>query len=198
MKLKLEVFDTAEPEKGPKTIVLDALLLEETKLASYDAGYSAGWEDAMAAQAEDQTRIRTDFARNLQALSFTYHEARDHVLRALQPLLGEIASKLLPQLAQDVLVPTILQTLIPLAEKLGEAPIVLVINPAVRSAMAPLLEQTSGLPVTLEEEPSLSEGQVYLRLGECETQINLDRATAEISAAVRDFFELSNKEQKHG
>jgi hypothetical protein len=35
---------------------------------SFEQGYSAGWDDAVAAQQDDQGRIRTDLARNLQSL----------------------------------------------------------------------------------------------------------------------------------
>jgi flagellar biosynthesis/type III secretory pathway protein FliH len=196
--LKLEVFEAETPGPGAKTVVLDSMLLEETKLASYDAGYAAGWEDAAAAQSADQTRVRADLARNLQSLGFTFHEARMHVLRALEPLLNEIVGRFLPGLARETLAPIVLDVLMPLAEKMADAPVTLVLNPAARPAVEALLEQATGIPLTLVEEPSLSEGQVYLKLGETETQINLDRATAEITAAVRGFFELPEKENKNG
>ena len=196
--LKLEVFETETPGPGAKTVVLDSMLLEETKLASYDAGYAAGWEDAASAQSADQTRVRADLARNLQSLSFTFHEARTHVLQALEPLLAEIVGRFLPDLARETLAPLVLDVLMPLAEKMADAPVTLVLNPVARPAVEALLEQATGMPLTLVEEPSLSEGQVYLKLGETETQINLDRATAEITAAVRGFFELPEKESKNG
>lgn len=196
--LKLEVFETEAPGPGVKTVVLDSMLLEETKLASYDAGYAAGWEDAAAAQSADQTQVRADLARNLQRLGFTFHEARMHVLRALEPLLNEIVGRFLPGLARETLAPIVLDVLMPLAEKMADASVTLVLNPAARPAVEALLEQATGIPLTLVEEPSLSEGQVYLKLGETEMQINLDRATAEITAAVRGFFELPEKEIKNG
>lgn len=196
--LKLEVFETEAASPGAKTVVLDSMLLEETKLASYDTGYAAGWEDAAAAQSADQTRVRADLARNLQSLGFTFHEARMHVLRALEPLLNEIVGRFLPGLARETLAPIVLDVLMPLAEKMADAPVTLVLNPAARPAVEALLEQATGIPLTLVEETSLSEGQVYLKLGETETQINLDRATAEITAAVRGFFELPEKENKNG
>jgi flagellar biosynthesis/type III secretory pathway protein FliH len=196
MVLKLEVFET--DQDGSSTVVLDKMLLEEAKLASYDSGYSAGWEDAAAAQSGDQTKVSADLARNIQSLGFTYHEARVHVLRALEPLLTEIVNRLLPNLARETLAPVVLDTLMPLAEKLADAPITLVLNPAARPAVEALLDQATGLPLTIVEEPSLSEGQVYLRLGDSETQINLDRAITEITTAVRGFFELPERTVKNG
>jgi flagellar biosynthesis/type III secretory pathway protein FliH len=198
MALKLEVFDTGDTDSGAQTVVLDTMILEETKLAAYEKGYSAGWEDAVAAQSEDQSQIRADLARNLQGLSFTFHEARDHVLRALEPLLTQITTKLLPVLAHDVLPAKILEVVLPMARDLADAPITIVINSAARPAIEALMEHTSGLPISIVEEPSLSEGQVYLRLGDTENQINLDRATQDISKAVRGFFDLPERERKHG
>lgn len=198
MVIRLEIFETAEKPVPSDTVVLDAGLLEEAKLASYDAGYSAGWEDAAAAQSGDQTRIRADLARNLQALSFTYQEVRSHILRALHPLLEEIVGRLLPDLARETLAGVVLDRLMPLAERLADAPVTLVLNPAARPAVESLLETATGLPLSIEEEPSLGEGQVYLRFGAEETLIDLDRAVAEITAAVRGFFDLTQKETPHG
>lgn len=195
--LKLEVFETAE-RPASATVVMQGSDLEEAQLASYEQGYKAGWDDATGAIAGDQDQMRAEIARNLQTLSFTFHEARAHVLRALAPLLEEVTSRLLPEIAREALAGLVLDTLMPLAERMADAPVVIVLSPEARPAVEQLLEQTAGLPFTLKEEPSLGEGQVYLRLGETETLIDLDRATDEIATAVRGFFDLTLQERKHG
>jgi hypothetical protein len=194
MVIRLEVFDTDEARPGSQTVVLESGALEEAKLASYDAGYAAGWEDATAAQSGDTTRIHADLARNLQALSFTYQEARSHVLRALEPLFEELMGVLLPAVARESLGGHVLDVLAPMAEALADAPIKITLNPAVRPAVEPLLAEATGLPIMVEEEPLMGEGQVYLRFGASETLVDLDRATAEITAALRGFFDLTRKE----
>jgi flagellar biosynthesis/type III secretory pathway protein FliH len=195
--LKLEVFESAADADAP---VDDAASLaqEEARLASYDSGYGAGWEDAMAAQSGDQTRLTADLARNLQSLGFTYHEARVHVLRGVQPLLQDIVSRLLPELARETLAPVVLEVLMPLAEEMADTPVVLHLNPASRPAVAALLEQATGLPMTLIDEPALAEGQVSLTLGQIGARVDLDAATAQIAAAVHAFFDLTTQEQRHG
>lgn len=198
MALRLEVFETAAESERPEVLVTDTGHLEEAKLASFEAGYSAGWEDAAAALSEEQSRIRADLARNLQGLAFTYHEARDHVLRALEPLLKEMVARLLPALARETLGQLVVETLRPMAADRAGAPLTLVINPASRPAVELLLAENAGLPLQINEEPSLGEGQAYLRFATSETRIDLDRAIAEIIAAVRDFFALSRKEAPHG
>lgn len=195
MTLRLEVFETEPRETGGGSVVIDQVALEDVKLASYDTGYSAGWEDAVAAQSSEQGRMREDLARHLQALNFTYQEARMHVLKAVEPLLVEIVGRLLPDLARDTLAPVVLETLMPMAEAMADTPVTLVMNPAARPAIELLLERATGMPLILQEEETLGEGQVYLRLGTSETRVDLDRAIADISAAVRGFFDLStNKE----
>lgn len=195
MGLKLEVFETEKEPAEKAIVVLDSMALEESKLAAYDQGYSAGWEDATTAQSDDQTRVRADLARNLQSLGFTYHEARVHVLRAVEPLLQQVVGRLLPALSRETLAPMVLEVLLPMAEKLADEPVTLVLNPASRPAVEALLTQATGLPVTIVDEPSLGDGQAYLRLGASETHIDLDRATAEITAAVRGFFKLPEGER---
>ena len=198
MALKLEVFDTEEKPAKVQTVVLDRVALEDEKLASYDTGYRAGWEDASAAQSDDQSRIGADLARNLQTLGFTYHEARTHILKAIEPLMVQIVGQLLPEIARETLAPFVLETLMPLAEGLSDAPVTLVLNPAARVAVEALLEQATGLPVSIEEEPTLGEGQVYIKLGSVETQVDLDKATADIASAVRGFFDLPGKDRPNG
>jgi flagellar biosynthesis/type III secretory pathway protein FliH len=198
MALKLEVFDVEAKPARSHTVVLDRVALEDEKLAAYETGYKAGWDDASAAMDGDQSKIRAELARNLQALNFTYQEARSHVLKAVEPLLLQIVGQQLPEIARETLAPFVLETLMPLAVGLGEAPVTLVLNPVARGPIEQLLEQATGLPMTIKEEPTLGEGQVYIRLGTVETQVDLDKATADIAAAVRGFFDLPGKDRPNG
>lgn len=197
MPLRLEVFDSGAPQGGG-TVITDLGAMEEARLAAYEQGYTAGWDDAAAAEAEDQSRLRSDLARNLQALGFTFEEARAHVLQSLEPLLIEMTTRLLPALAREALASIVAETLLPLARAATDTPVTLVMNPAARPAVEPLLADVTSLPITIVEEPTLSEGQVYLRLGDAETQVNLDRATETIAAALRGFLDLSRQENPHG
>jgi hypothetical protein len=59
--------------------------------------------------------------------------------------------------------------------------------------------QATGLPLVIEEEPSLSEGQVYIRFGTAETKVDLDRVTSDIANAVRGVLQPQNlRMQSHG
>lgn len=195
--LKLEVFET-EGKANTSTVVMETSFLEETRLASYETGYAAGWEDAVAAQTQDDAEMRAGIGRNLQALSFTYHEARIHVLKALTPLLTEMVDSILPEIARETLASQIVEVLMPLAEEMADAPVTLRVNPSSRAAVETLLDQATGLPVTIIDEPTLGAGQAYLRLGDSETRVDLDSAISAISEAVFAFFDLTEKDRKHG
>jgi flagellar assembly protein FliH len=92
----------------------------------------------------------------------------------------------------------VLEALMPMADRLADAPLVLVLNPAARESVEGLIAQATGLPMVVEEEPSLGEGQVYIRLGTSETKVDLTQATADITAAVRAYFNLTHQETPHG
>jgi flagellar biosynthesis/type III secretory pathway protein FliH len=189
--LRLEVFDTVTAGDGTPQPLVEASALDEARVASFEQGYSAGWEDAAAAQDGDQSRIRADLARNLQSLAFTFQDARTHVLQAIRPLILEMTNRLLPEVAREALAPAVLEALMPLADELADAPLTLVLNPAVRDRVETIVAQATGLPMRIEEESSLSEGQVYIRLGPAETKVDLTQVTDDIAAAVRGFFNLS-------
>ena len=188
---RLEVFDTAPASDGTLQPLVEATAVAEAKIASFEQGYSAGWDDAVAAQQGDQTRIRADLARNLQSLSFTFQDARSHVLQAIRPLILEMVNRLLPEVARETLAPTVLDAVMPLADTLADAPLTLVLNPAVRGQVEDLLAQATGLPMVIDEEPTMPEGQVYVRFGTTETKVDLAQVTTDIAIAVRAFFNLN-------
>lgn len=193
-RLRLEAFDAPSPREAE----LAAGAAEEARLEAFEAGYKAGWEDAVAAEAEAQGRLRADLARNLQALSFTYHEARGHVLRALEPLLRAMAAQVLPLLAREALAPIVVETLRPLAEARAAEPFTIVVAPAARAAVESALALEPGLLFRIVEEPTLGEGQVYLRFDMSEIRVDLDAACAAIAAAVDEFFHPTEEALRHG
>jgi flagellar assembly protein FliH len=196
-RVRLEVFDLAK-EGGEGVLVVNADDMEETRQHAYEAGYKAGWEDASSAHAAGQAELRAEVARNLQAMSFTYHEARGQILRAIEPLLTDIAASLLPEVARIALPAQINAVLLPLAEQATEVPVMLVIHPDSRADVEAFASLPSGLPIAIHETDALGPGQATLRLGEVETRIDMDGAVAAIAALIRDFFELPRKERKYG
>lgn len=194
--LQLEEFNTRIVSDDPK--LASNTSLEEHRLEAFEQGYKAGWDDAASAQSEDQNRISADFALNLQDLSFTYHDARGHILNSLEPLLKEMVSKVLPQLAYKNLPQTIVDELLEVAKRQSIADIQIVISPSNRPALEQLLELQNGLNFTIIEEPSMADGLAYLRFADTEKQIDLDSVLTSFSQSVEGYFEQQEKVAVNG
>ena len=194
-RLKLESFEPRLAEDA--AIEIEPVAFEEAKLAAFETGYQAGWDDAIAAQNTETARLHADLGRNLQALSFTFHEARHHMLASLHPLLVEMTAKVLPEIARASLPEMVAEQVMPLAEDLVSTPITVLANPASLPQVEEILTRKDSLPLAFVAEDSLSEGQVYLRFSETETRIDLDSVISAISQAVASYFTSSNAEQSH-
>ena len=197
MALALEVFET-DPKAVSEPIILDQIAFAREQTLSYDIGYRTGWEQANATAQALEARAKTDLAQHLQQLSFTYHEAQAHVLAALRPLLGQLVGQIMPQIARASLAPIVVETLMPLADRLGHAAVTLRVNPASAQAVQSLIETSTSLPLTIQTDATLGEGQVHLHLGTAEAEVDLDQATAAIAAALHGFLDLFGKDHLHG
>ncbi|SMX47364.1 FliH/SctL family protein [Actibacterium lipolyticum] len=171
----------------------------EGRLEVYEEGYKAGWEDAAAAENQSQTRIALDLEKALQDLSFTYHEARTHVLNSLAPLLTLMVDQVLPDLAHRGFAQALVDVTREAAHKAADDPVELVVNPANYSSVDAVLPADLPFSITLVQDQSLGPGQAYLRLGQSEQSFDIDSVLVSISTVVSDFLGAQNeKEVKHG
>lgn len=198
MPLRLEVFETETSPQHESVLVVSSGDVEELRLQSYEKGYVAGWEDAVAAAAEERGTLTAEVANNLQRLSFSYHEARNQILRSIRPILTQITARFLPELARVTLAPLVLDRLAPIVEGAVDAKVGLILHPSTRASVEALLTQVTGLELTIVEEPTLGSGQVYLRFGDTEECVDLDAAMAEVSSVLQDFFDCCEKEHPYG
>lgn len=195
--LQLERFDVEHARPWPDAV--DEAAVEESRLAAYEKGYSAGWEDAVIAQADDQSRVREDLARNLHDLSFTFEEARTHVLKGLEGLLRGMVDRILPDLARATLGTAVVARVMSEAVRGASVPIEVVVAPTSRAAVERALGDRPAVPVSLVEEPSLGEGQVHFRLGGEEHVLDIDALVAAIQSLVADYLaETTEGERRRG
>lgn len=199
-RLKLEVFDGpmaetfssgSDPSAPPSEV-------DEARLEAFEAGYKAGWDDATTAQEGEDAQARDAIQRNLQDMAFTYHEARNHVLRALAPLLADVSARLLPEMARASLPHVVAEALGPYADLVADAPVKVQIHPDTRDEVEGLVGRNPRLPLQFIDDVTLTPGKVHLSLGTTETRVDLDAALATIRTAIDDFFELIEKETPHG
>lgn len=157
--------------------------MEEERLAAFEKGYRAGWDDASAAHSEEQGRIAADLARNLQDLSFTYHEAHAAMQRETADLLRSMLDRVLPSAMHAALAETILAR-VGDALGAGATPVEIVVAPGNVARVEALVADRPAPPLRLRAEPSLGDGQAFLRLGSAEERVDYDGLMAELAAMV--------------
>ncbi|PJE27392.1 flagellar assembly protein FliH [Pseudooceanicola antarcticus] len=191
----LEDFGAPRPTHAPG---LSEEELETIRLEAFENGYKAGWDDAAKAARDEQGHIAADFARNLQDLSFTYHEAHGHVLSAVKPLLEDIVEKLLPDAARETLGLRVVDQLEALAREKSTVAVEISVAPDNLRLVEGLADQDFGFPVVMQGDDTLSEGQVFLRFGTEETEIDLGEVTEGIRGALAGFFAEQERKEDHG
>lgn len=180
----LETFDAAATQQVEADKYVSLEEVETARISGYDAGYKTGWDDAMHKSRADGERIGAEFARNLRDLSFTFHEARAHVLRSLDGLLDEISKTFLPGIMSEAIGPIIKETIEAVASDAAGAPIQIRAAPDEAERLRSFLVNEADLPVQVVDEPSLAEGQAYLKLGAEERQVDLREPLERVSAAI--------------
>lgn len=170
---------------------------ETEKLNAFEAGYQAGWDDAVSAQGESDARLTEDFVQSVQDISFTYHEALAKLTLGMKPLLTALMSRLLPEIADRGLVLQIAAQLGALLENESGGLIEIAVSPEKSGIVKELLDGLTSVPFTIAAEPALSSGQAYLRAGQTEREVNLDQVCAGISEAIDAFFQTTEQEADH-
>jgi hypothetical protein len=86
----------------------------------------------------------------------------------------------------------------PFAEDVSDAPIQIVVAPSGRAAVEALVDTSLTIPLEIIEEPSLADGQVYLRMGELEKKIDMSGAIERIGNAINAIYALNEEAINHG
>lgn len=163
--------------------------LEEVRLAAFENGYRAGWDDSAAAHIEEQATIGSELSANLQEFSFSYAEARASVLRDLEALLRGIVDKVLPAGAQGVLGAMLVEAAMEASRDNSDRDFEIVVHPCNGPALHQAIDAAEGLSVQVVTEETLGTGQAFLRLGDTEQKFDIDHLLSRLTDAVAEFFE---------
>lgn len=175
-------------------ITLTDVRLEEHRLESFEAGYQAGWEDAVKAQSDEARHISADLAQSLQDLSFTYQEARSAVIESLAPLLTQMVETVLPKLAHRHLPGRVADVVKELIAEQGKQRVIIQACPNDIPALETLLSHDPEIDITLDEDGTLTEGQLRIKLGHTEHELDLQAVLGGLERAVSNFFDDEIKE----
>lgn len=193
----LENFGT-ETTAQPDQPAVSEELLEEQRLASFESGYSAGWEDAVTAKDKESGRISAELASSLEDLNFTYHEAQSQLLESLDPMFKVLTSAVLPDAMAASFGHHIVDQLSELAKGQTGQPMQIVVSPGESAAVRKLLPENFSVPVAVQEDSSLAAGQAYLRIGASECEINCDALLESIQDSIEAFTYHAKEDSQYG
>ena len=171
--------------------------LEDLRLESFEKGYSAGWEDAFAAQDKDRTRIGAGLANSLGDMSFTYHEAMGEMMRSVQPVLRNLVDLVLPEIMQQTIGTHITEQLCEMIRDQASGAASVVVPTGSGASLAPVMKQNMAMPVKITEDANLAPGQAYLRLGTSEREIDSTALITSIRNSVDAFTYQTNEDLKN-
>ncbi len=189
------LLDDFGPYLNGSPVSLTDVSLEEVRLEAFEKGYQAGWDDAVTAQKDDSRSVSVQLSQNLQDVSFSYEEARADVIASLAPLLRQMVETVLPRLAQDRLPDVVAEEIAQMIREGGDQPIELCAAPSDMTALETIGADTWSKRVRLVEDDGLVSGQVSIRLGQTEHEIDLNETLRKIDDAVTGFFEDNQKER---
>ncbi|WP_415404997.1 hypothetical protein [Tateyamaria sp. SN3-11] len=188
-----EDFGTLKPAKAPAPSRGDEEI-EDLKLEAFENGYQAGWDDAVKAQADTLTHVSSGLAASLQAASFEYHELRASLNGSVQSILEQVVDTVLPTIAKVSLGAHIREQITSMSREALDRPIEIAIAPEAEDAVRGILAGEVQSPFILIVDPLMSPAQVVLRLGEAETELNLDKVVTDIRSAVTAYFQTQTSE----
>lgn len=171
---------------------------EETKLVAFEQGYSAGWEDAIAAQSEN-TRVATqEFAKTISDISFTYHEAVAHVQKELIPVLDAILTQIVPQTLDASFIGLVIEKLNDIALERAEVPVLVTCSPYRRVLLEQTLSGIAGVKVRLMTDPAFAQDAVSLGFDESESHMDLSDIAEHLVREVEAYSHSLGKDVTHG
>lgn len=193
----LEDF-SADDSPAPSTQMISAEALEDHRLNAFEQGYSAGWDDAISANAENRTRISAALARSLEDMSFTYHEVRTQVLASVEPVFESLVSAVLPATMMRVFGYRIVEELCALTTEQIAQPVVIAVSSGESVGLKEIVSHDFALPVEVQEDHDLDPGMAIIRVGSREYELDSSQLMASVNQSVTAFFHQITKDNANG
>lgn len=196
MSRLFEEFGPPAAELGTAEISSEGL--EEEKLKSFEAGYGAGWEDAVKAQTDAASQLATDLSQSISDMEFTFHEATGQFADLIQPILQQIVTKMLPNIARETLGVHIVDEIKALLDGMVSDHVIIATSPDHAEPLSKLLDSHPELNASVLADANLSPGQAQIRIADTERELDLDTVISGIDDAVAAFFHALKEGKQDG
>ena len=171
---------------------------EDIRAVAFEAGYASGWDDAKSADDQARKRVQAEFERNVEAISFTYHEAVDRVRSELKEFVDALLLEFLPEILPIALREHLRAELLSIAESQTNLPIEIVMSPNCSELVLEFIGEELAAGIEVIKDASLASNQIFVRIAENEKEINLTPLVSELKFQLSAMSELQNEAPKHG
>lgn len=192
----LETFEETSGS-GPLGLSLEDSRAD-AELALFESAYKAGWDDCHKAAQSSGTALSEDFSQNLRELSFTYQEAHTALIRSIEPLVVQLVTSVLPDLADANLPQSISAEVGKIAKSHAGSELVITCHPSKQSMLRNAMPGDLGLKLSLAVDGGLPESQITLRFSGNEREIDTRSFAEHARALIHSYFDDLKKEPKNG
>ncbi|KUJ78881.1 ABC transporter ATP-binding protein [Ruegeria profundi] len=166
-----------------KLHLLDEDALEEQRLAAFEQGYSAGWEDAVQAQEQSRGRVSDELARSLEDMSFTYQEATTRMSLSLEPMFQSLVDVVLPETLNRGFAARLVEQLCEMAQEQINQPMQIFVPEGRVAEVEALLPQDLSSSTRVREHAALEPGRARLQVGTSQRELDCSSLLTSIAAA---------------
>ena len=185
--------DFTAQSNGDTLHMLSDEALEEQRLAAFEDGYGAGWEDAVQAQEDGRGQAAAALTRSLGDLSFTHHEAMTRMTRSLEPMFESLTRVVLPAAVDRGFAARLTEQLCDMArEQIGQ-PMQLLVPAGQAQSVEMLIPAELSPKPQIKEDPSLLDGQARIQVGIARREVDCSALVASIAQAF-DAYVFETKE----
>ncbi len=178
---------------GGQVHLLDEDALEEQRLAAFEQGYGAGWEDALQAQEQSRGQISFELGKSLEDMSFTYTEAITRMSLSLEPMFQSLTNLVLPDMIDRGFAAQLVEHLSEMArEQIGQ-PMQVIVPVGCMAEVDALIPATLSPRPKVIEDPALEQGQARLQVGIARSEVDCSALLASVARAF-DAYVLEAKE----
>lgn len=173
--------------------LLDEDALEEQRLAAFEQGYGAGWDDAMNARDSSRKQVSDELGNSLEDMSFTYHEAMTRMTLSLEPMFQSLIDVVLPQMIDHSMAARLTEQLCEMARAQIEQPIQVMVPEGSAAAVEALIPAELPTAPQVIEDSSLQAGQARLQVGISRREVDCSALLAAVAQAF-DAYVFEAKE----
>lgn len=164
--------------------------LEEEKLAAFEQGYQAGWDDSLKTSESSDKDALEKIVKSISEIGDARDEINHQIFSNMKSFVDELINSIIPEILHETLGFQIKSLITESLEKRQSNEITVYLSSEENSAAELVSESLSELPVRIEKADSLSGSQVRVTFSDgCEQEMDNEALVRNIRTSVKDFFE---------